>query len=379
MKTQSLEKKVGQLFLVGVPGTSLDRSKLQLLERLGIGGVVLFAHNYESIPQLVELTNSIQKSLTAEALGGLPGWIAVDHEGGRVQRFKDPFTVFPPQSLWGELNSPKTCFEAGFVMAKELRACGVNVNFAPVVDVLQHQTKAIGDRAYSKSPDVVATLGSATVRGLLKGGVFAVAKHFPGHGAVADDSHEDLPICNKNTSELEALDWIPFKKIFRSRVEGIMTAHILYPQIDPDRPATLSRRILQDILRKNMRYSKIIFSDDLEMGALVKKYSLKDSAFLAIEAGCEQILLCHEWNQIEEIHGYIVKAFESGALPMRKLDEIIEKISDTKKRFLTPFGFADRDVATAIVGAPDFKSVAESIRNRIPLEKGPSTAEGGDS
>ena len=364
--------------MVGVPGPTLDRSKIELLEKLGLGGVVLFSHNYENLDQLVDLTNSIQKSLTAEAHGGLPGWIAVDHEGGRVQRFKEPFTVFPPQNVWGELNSPKTCFEAGFVMAKELRACGVNLNFAPVVDVYQHPTKAIGDRAYSNSPEVVSTLGSATVRGLLKGNVFAVAKHFPGHGAVSEDSHEDLPICNKSVEELESLDWVPFKRIFRSRVEGIMTAHILYPQIDPDRPATLSRKILQDYLRKNMRYSKLIFSDDLEMGALKKRYSLKDSAFLALEAGCDQLLLCHEWNQIEEVHAYIVKAFESGALPMKKLDEIVEKVSETKKRFLNPFVFADKDLAKAVVGAPDFLAVAESIRNKIPVEKGPSTREGGE-
>ncbi len=378
MKPQSLQKKVGQLFIVGVPGTTLDRSKIELLEKLGLGGVVLFSHNYENLEQLVDLTNSIQKSLTAEAHGGLPGWIAVDHEGGRVQRFKEPFTVFPPQKVWGELNSPKTCFEAGFVMAKELRACGVNLNFAPVVDVFQHSTPTIGDRAYSNSPELVSTLGSATVRGLLKGNVFAVAKHFPGHGAIAEDTHAELPVCNKSVEELESLDWVPFKRIFRSRVEGIMTAHILYPQIDPDRPATLSRKILQDYLRKNMRFSKLIFSDDLEMGALRKRYSLKDSAFLALEAGCDQLLLCHEWNQIEEVHAYIVKAFESGALPMKKLDEIVEKVSETKKRFLNPFVFADKDLAKAVVGAPDFLAVAESIRNKIPVEKGPSTREGGE-
>jgi beta-N-acetylhexosaminidase len=375
-KTNSLEKRIGQLLIVGVPSTVLDRSKLDLLGRVGVGGVILFSNNYESIAQLVELTNSVQKTLTSEALDLLPGWIAVDHEGGRVQRFKDPFTVFPPLSQWGTLNSPKTCFEAGYVMAKELIACGVNMNFAPVVDVLQGPTtKAIGDRAFSDNAEVVANLGSAALRGLMKGGVLGVAKHFPGHGAVAGDSHKELPVCQKTVDELEASDWVPFRKIFRSRAEGVMTAHILYPKIDADRPATLSRKILQDYLRKSLRYSKLIFSDDLEMGALQEKYSLKDAAFLAIEAGCDQILMCHEWGQIEEVHAYLVNAFATGALPMKRLDESLARIQAAKKEFLLPFKFADRDFALAAVGAPDFKAIAEAIKSQKSIETGPSAKE----
>jgi beta-N-acetylhexosaminidase len=374
-KTNSLERKVGQLLMVGVPGTSLDRPKLDFLGRIGVGGVVLFKNNYETLPQLVELTNSIQKSLTAEAFQNLPGWISVDQEGGRVVRFGKPFTEFPAQAAWGELNSPKTCFEAGYVMGKELAACGVNVNFAPVIDVLQVNNKAIGDRAFGGDAEKVANLGSAALRGMMKGGVFAVVKHFPGHGSVDVDSHSDLPVCNKSVDELEQLDWIPFRKTFRSRVEGVMTAHILYPKIDPDRPATLSRRLLQEHLRKSLRYSKLIFSDDLEMGAIQKKYSLKDAAFLAVEAGCDQILLCHEWGQIEEVWSYLVNAFSTGALPQKRLDESIERIQDAKQRFLMPFKFANVDLASAIVGAPDFQAVATAIRNKEVVEAGPSTKE----
>jgi len=377
-KSQSLAKKVGQLFIVGVPGTSLDRPKLDFLGKIGIGGVVHFSANYESVDQLIELNNSIQKTLTAEAFEQMPAWICVDHEGGRVQRFKKPFTEWPPQSEWGAINSAKTCFEAGFVMAKELLAVGVNCNFAPVIDVLQSSSKAIGDRAYSSNPEQVAALGSATMRGLMKGGIFAVAKHFPGHGSVEVDSHHDLPVCNKTLDELEATDWIPFRKVFRARAEGVMTAHILFPKLDPDRPATLSRRILQEQVRKNLRFSKLIFSDDLEMGAIQKKYSLKDAAFLSIEAGCDQILLCHEWNQIEEVHAYLVNAFESGALPMKRLDESLERILAAKKRFLFPFKYAEVELAKAIIGAPDFQAVAQSIREGKAVEDGPSNKELGD-
>jgi beta-N-acetylhexosaminidase len=374
-KPNSLESKVGQLMMVGVPKPGLDRPALERLGRIGVGGVVLFKNNYESVAQLVELTNSIQKTVTAEAHESLPAWIAADQEGGRVQRFAEPFTHFPAQALWGELNSPKTCFEAGYVMAKELRACGVNVNFSPVIDVLQTQSKAIGDRAFSADPEMVANLGSATIRGLQKGGVLGVAKHFPGHGSVEVDSHADMPVCNKTVEELDAMDWIPFRRVIRSKAEAVMTAHILYPKIDPDRPATFSRKLLQEQLRKNLRHQKLIFSDDLEMGAIQKKYSLKDAAFLAVEAGCDQILLCHEWDQIEEVWVYLVKAFETGALPMKRLDESLERIHDAKRRMLLPFNYANAELARAIVGAPEFASVADSIRSKKPVESGPSTRE----
>lgn len=360
--------------MVGVPGTSLDRAKLDFLGRIGVGGVILFRENYQSVEQLCEMTNDIQKTLTSEAWEGLPAWIGVDQEGGRVRRLRDPFTEFPPAAVWGKLNSPKTVFEAGYVMGKELRACGVNMNFAPVIDVPEALDKSvIGDRAFSTEEEVVSSLGSAFVRGLLKGGVLGVAKHFPGHGTTSVDSHTELPTCAKTLEELDGKDFTPFKRAIRARVEGIMTAHIQFPKIDPDRPATLSRKILQDVLRKQLRYQKLIFSDDLEMGAIQKKYSLRDAAFLSIEAGCDQVLICHEWDRIEEVWDYLVKAFDSGGLPMKRLDESLERIRDAKSRFLKPFQFVTADLAKAVVGAPDFREVAKSLTEGRPVEAGPST------
>lgn len=376
MSAETLGKKVAQLLIAGVPGTTLDKRQLRFLEQSGLGGIILFKRNYQNLAQLIELTNAIQKAITAESFESLPAWIAVDQEGGRVQRFGEPFTVFPPAAEWGKINSPKTCFEAGFVMGKELRAAGVNVDFAPVLDVPTELNKqAIGDRAFSIDPETVAHLGSAASRGLQKGGVLSVIKHFPGHGAVEQDSHMDLPVCHKTAEELELKEWIPFRRALRARCEGVMTAHILYPKIDPDRPATLSRKILQDILRKQLRHSKLIFSDDLEMGAIIKKYSLKDAAFLAIEAGCDQLLICQDFDEVENVWTYLVKAFESGALPMKKLEESLERIREVKKSFLLPFQYANQELASVLIGAPDFKAVAQSIRDGQAVESGPSAKE----
>jgi len=368
-----LGKKVGQLLMVGVPGTSLDRAKLDFLGRIGVGGIVLFRENYESVAQICELTNDLQKTLTADAFEGLPAWVGVDQEGGRVRRFRDPFTEFPAAALWGNLNSPKTAFEGGYVIGRELRSVGVNMNFAPVIDVPDALDKSvIGDRAFSTQEEVVASIGSAFLRGLLKGGVLGVAKHFPGHGTTSVDSHTDLPTCAKTLEELDKKDFVPFKRAIRARVEGIMTAHIQFPKIDHDRPATLSRKILQDILRKHLRYQKLVFSDDLEMGAIQKKYSLQDAAFLSVEAGCDHVLICHEWDRIEEVWDSLVKAFDTGGLPMKRLDESLERIRDAKTRFLKPFHYVDSDLAKALVGAPEFREVAQAIKEGRAIENGPS-------
>jgi beta-N-acetylhexosaminidase len=371
---EDIESKVGQLITLGIPGTKLEGEVLHTLARIAPGGVILFKHNFQDLPQLIELNNALQKNLQPQSYQKWPVWISVDQEGGRVQRFKDPFTVFPAQGKWGELNSPKTCFEAGFVLARELKVAGVNTNFAPVIDVLQVQAKAIGDRAYSADPNVVAALGSATVRGLQKGGVLAVAKHFPGHGAVVADSHEELPICDKTIDELEAVDWVPFRKAIRSRCEGIMVAHVLFPKLDPDRPASLSRKIVQDQLRRNLRYTKLVFTDDMEMGALKDRYELKEASFLAIEAGCDQLIFGHDWEKVEEIKEHLVKAFMDGVLPMSRLNESIERIQEAKLR-LQPYRAASKSDASVIVGGQSFREVAEMIAQGKVVENGPSTLE----
>jgi beta-N-acetylhexosaminidase len=367
------DKIIGQMMIVGFKGTVPTRAQLDTLARIGVGGVILFKQNYESVAQLVELTNAVQRAVIPTAPEGLPAWIAVDHEGGRVQRFGAPFTTFAPAAVWGKLNSPKTCFEAGYVQASELRACGVSINFSPVVDVPPTmEAPGLGDRVFSTDAETVANLGSATIRGIQKGGILGVAKHFPGHGSANVDSHIDLPVCTKSVADLEAVDWVPFRRVIRARADGVMTAHMLVPSIDPDRPATLSRKILQDHLRKGLRHTKLIFSDDLDMGAIRNKHGLKDAAFLAVEAGCDHLLICHSFDELEETWTYLVKAVESGALPQKRILECWERIAETKKRYLLPYAERQANLAEQIVGCAEFKAVAEAIAEGRPIEKGPS-------
>lgn len=364
-----LEKKVAQLFIVGVPGKTLSPQEQKLIERLGPGGYILFKHNIESVEQTIELNNSLQKSSDIGAWRSLPSWISVDQEGGRVQRVREPAAIWPPAKLLGQLNSPKTAYEAGFTMATELASLGFNVNYAPVLDVPDDWSNpALGDRCFSTDPEIVASMGSAFLRGIQRAGVLAVAKHFAGHGAVKVDSHVELPTCHRSIEQLRDCDWVPFRRAIRARVEGVMTAHVLYEDIDSERPATLSRRVLQDHLRKELRFSKLIFTDDMGMGAISQKYSLEESVFLAIEAGCDQILLCHNFDELESVCMNIVRAFESGALPKSKLDEAIERIQSSKQKWLNPVRYADPSKAKDILGSETSKKIVEAILSQRAIE-----------
>jgi beta-N-acetylhexosaminidase len=370
-----IHRKLAQLFIVGIPGTKLDGNSLHALMRMGVGGVILFKANYESPEQLIELTNALQKNVQTSSFENLPLWIGVDQEGGRVQRFKEPFTILPALETLGKINSPKTCFEAGFIVAQELRSVGVNLNFAPVIDVRQTEAPVIGDRSFSRDCQVVANLGSALIRGQQKGGVLSVAKHFPGHGGATVDSHEDLPKVEKTLAEFEELDWQPFRRAVRSRVEGVMTAHILCPNLDPGKPATLSKKILQDILRKDIRFNKLIFSDDMEMGAIAKHFSAKDSVMMAVEAGCDHLIFGHKLELAEEALDNLTTAFVDGALPMARLDESLERIRDAKRRLIMPYRPAKNEKAKEIISHPEFRKISEAIARGEAVDAGPSDME----
>lgn len=369
-----IARKVAQLLFVGVPSTSLSSEDKKKLLTLGPGGVIYFKRNYENLSQIISLTNEIQAAVIPNSFRGLPTWIGVDHEGGRVQRFGEPFTKIPAAKVWGDLNSPKTTFELGFIMAKELHSVGVRINFAPVADVPRDlNSPGIGDRAFSLDPDTVANLASATVRGLQKGGVLAVCKHFPGHGPANVDSHSELPKCHITKEQLEECDWMPFRRAIRARCDGIMTAHILNTALDTERPATLSKKIIRGLLRSELRFQKLVFSDDMEMGAIVNEYGIEDACMMAVEAGCDHVLICQNVDAALSVHERIVKAFEGKLLPMSYLEESLTRIQEMKAQYIGAYKPATVDFAKAVLGAPDFQAVAEAVRQQQVVENGPST------
>lgn len=323
--------ELGQLIMTGVSGTSLTEEESKFLEEENIGGVLLFSHNYDNPAQLAELVNSIQQTRNE-----YPLFIAVDNEGGRVFRFKDHFTQFPPMYHVGLTDSPKLCFHIAKIMADELSACGVNVNFAPVCDVWTNpNNKVIGDRAFGKDEETVSKFVSSIIRGLQTHGVLSCAKHFPGHGHTTKDSHYDLPILKRSREELEELEFKPFTKAIKSRVEFVMMAHLIVDSIDNELPTSLSPKAYQ-ILRDELKFTKLIITDDMEMQAITDHYSVEDAAVMAILAGADMI----EYRSMDAARKALEGLKEAKKTKKIKNDHFnqsLARISDAKKTYLSEY------------------------------------------
>jgi beta-N-acetylhexosaminidase len=284
--------------MLDVEGTELNDADRRRLSHPLVGGVILFARNYESPEQIAAMCREIH------ALRYPPLLIAVDHEGGRVQRFREGFTAIPPMRAFGELwhahphTARRLAREAGYVMGAELRAVGVDFTFAPVLDLDHGASGVIGNRAFSRLPEAVVDLAHALVLGLQEAGVNAVGKHFPGHGYVRADSHLDVPVDERDLDTLRTEDLVPFKRLVELGLAGIMPAHVIYPEVD-DQPAGFSRRWLHDILRGELHFEGIIFSDDLSMEGARVAGGAVERAEAALRAGCDMALLCNRPDQAD--------------------------------------------------------------------------------
>ena len=286
---------------VGFDGKSLPVTLSRRLEVGEVGGVVLYSRNIESPAQVRGLCREIR---SAAGRGDPFPLIAVDQEGGRVARFKEPpFTWFPPAracSLFCCRN--ETVAEAvGAATAAELRAVGIDVNFAPVLDVDSNPANpVIGDRAFSEDPRTVAALGIAFAKGSLSRGILPVGKHFPGHGDTSADSHQELPVVRAGRQTLLRRELLPFRRAARAGIPALMTAHVMYPALDRVLPATLSRKILHDLLRKRLQFRGAVISDALEMKAIAGRFGMGEAAVLAVTAGCDVVLVCRGENEQAE-------------------------------------------------------------------------------
>ena len=278
--------------MVDVAGFGLTPGDVARLRHPRVGSVILFARNFDSPLQLVELCRAIRALRAPELL------IAVDHEGGRVQRFRKGFTLVPPMAelgkLWDRdrvraLESARGC---GFVIGAELQAHGVDFSFAPVLDVDYGESGVIGDRALHREPMAIAALGGALQEGLAATGMIAVGKHFPGHGYVRADSHHDVPVDERSLAEITAADLVPFQRL-AATLGGVMPAHVVYPKVDP-RPAGFSPVWLKEILRGKLGFEGVIFSDDLSMEGARTAGGVVARAHAALDAGCDVVPLCND-------------------------------------------------------------------------------------
>jgi beta-N-acetylhexosaminidase len=286
----------------------LEAATQRTLEQLHAGAVILFRRNAGTPAQVAALTAQLH------ALPSRP-LVAIDHEGGRVMRLGPPFTQFPAAAAIGQTGDARVAYRVGRAMALELASVGIDMSFAPVLDVHSNPANPIiGDRAYGSDPALVSEMGIAMMQGLLDGGVVPCGKHFPGHGDTARDSHVELPVVRRTREELQGTELAPFRAAIAAAIPMLMTAHVLYPALDPDHPATVSRAILTDLLRTRLGFAGVIASDDLDMRAIADHQSIGDAAVATLRAGADALLVCQDLNHAVAAFGAIDRAVTDGVL-----------------------------------------------------------------
>lgn len=332
-KRKDIEWKLAQMFIVGFRGPVLTQPTAEFFKEYQPGGTIYFAHNYESPALVAELSENVQNTREKSSM---PLFISVDHEGGKVQRFRKQFTHFPEPVEIGEINSPKLAFMVAEVMARELRAVGVNLDFHPLCDIhTRASNPVIGRRSFGMDDELVSRMSSAMVRGFIASGMVSCVKHFPGHGDTTVDSHFELPRMDVPWEKLMERELKPFIRTIRSRVDMIMTAHILNSSLDPLYPATLSYSTVTNRLRKELRYNKLVITDDMQMDAVVKNFGEEDMVALAINAGVD-ILLYRDEERGRRAMDSAFKFLESGRITPEQVEASYARIKEVKERVLMP-------------------------------------------
>jgi beta-N-acetylhexosaminidase len=349
--------KIGQLFMVGFEGTAVSSDLAAFIREYKPGGVILFARNLESTDQIVELTNNLQACSPHSPL-----LISIDQEGGRVSRLPKDFTILPPCEVLGRCNSSELAYGAAAVVARELRAVGINMNLAPVLDVNSNPANpVIGDRAFGSTPAPVCVLGLATVRGLQDNRVVACGKHFPGHGDTSADSHKEMPVVTASRERLEQVELPPFRHAAENGVATTMTAHVLYRALDEQRPATLSPAIVGKLLRETLRYDGVVLTDDLEMHAIIDHYGVEEATVRSILAGCDMPLICKDRDREVAAITALDKAVADGTIPVERLEHSLARVSRLKARYLLPYRPAVISDARLVVGCRTHRALLRSI------------------
>jgi beta-N-acetylhexosaminidase len=332
MSPAALRRQIGQLLVAGFDGHQIPPELRSLAKEFGLGGVILFARNVGEPEQVAELCFEASR-LTPD----LPPWVSVDQEGGRVARLKAPFTEWPPMATLGRSGDMQLAERFARALAAELKAVGITLDYAPVLDVQTNpKNTVIGDRALAENATDVARLGAAIIRTLQGEGIAACGKHFPGHGDTTADSHHELPLIEHPPERLREVEWVPFRAAADAGVAAIMSAHVLVPSLDDTRPATLSRRVITNVLRGELRFDGVIFSDDLEMKAIASQYAVPAAAVEAIDAGCDGALICSGDHDMQAAAlEAIVHAVEEDRLRLPRVEDALKRQQRAKERFLT--------------------------------------------
>ncbi|SFS59488.1 beta-N-acetylhexosaminidase [Marininema halotolerans] len=378
LKRMSIEEKVGQMMMVGFKGSEPTAEIRDLITKAHAGNIILFSwsENVGEPTQVAKLTNGLQK-IAAKTPHQLPLLIAMDQEGGVVARLTQHAMELPGNMALGATRSTKGAYTAARLTAAEMRAVGVNMNLAPDVDVnVNPANPVIGVRSFAENPQLVADMGAAAIQGYQQHGVIATAKHFPGHGDTAVDSHLGLPVIDKTRAQLEEVELVPFKRAIKSKVDAMMTAHIHVPAFDPtpDLPATLSKPILTDLLRKELNYKGIIITDAMTMAGVSGTFGgVPKASVKAVQAGADMVLLTPELTTQEQMEVYqeLVRAVYAGEISKKRMDESVRRILQVKSKYhLVHHRYVHVNRVEQRVGTSQHRKKAEELaRKSITLVK----------
>lgn len=352
-------------FLVGFDGITLPPQLGDFLAH-GLTGVALFPRNFTSAEGLRALAEEIQNA------AGRPTLIAIDQEGGRQFSLPEPFTQWPSAGEIGSLDDPEIVERVARSIARELRAVGCNMDFAPMLDLsLRLDSPVTSERSFGNIPEHVGRMGAAFVRGLAAGGLLGCAKHFPGHGDTQIDPHQDLPVFQVGAERLQKMELVPFRNAIAAGVPAIMTAHVLLPRIDSVRPASLSRSIVHELLREWLGFRGVCVADDLGMGAIRKRRSPAEAAIETFQAGSDLALLCHAWALLEPTIEAVARVHAGGNLNFNEWAMSHERIERLRAQVADPSAAPPLDV----VGCTEHRALAnevfEKIRAKSELVKTP--------
>ena len=329
INSMTLDEKIGQMIITGFNGSEYNDDMDRLINEYKVGGVILFARNIEDSNQMIDLTRALQ-----ENNNNLPLFISIDEEGGRVSRLPDDVEKFPSAFTIGLINNQQTAYENGKEIGYTLKRLGINLDYAPVLDIYSNENNTvIGDRAFSTEESIVSTMGIATMEGIEDSDIIPVVKHFPGHGDTEVDSHYGLPIVYKTLEELRNFEFIPFVKAIESGCDVIMVSHIILNEVDSSNPASLSKIVISDLLRKDLEFDKVVITDDMSMGAITSIMSIEEACIKSIKAGCDILLLGNAYEEIEQVIDSIKLKLYNGEISEEQINKSVKRILELKKKY----------------------------------------------
>ncbi|MGE6378531.1 glycoside hydrolase family 3 N-terminal domain-containing protein [Peribacillus muralis] len=358
LESMTLEEKVGQLMMVGFKGTKASRKINELIEKKHIGGVIYFDRNMKSPKQVARLSNSLQQTAEQSTLS-LPLMVAVDQEGGDIIRMKESVSPFPAQQDLGQHASAEDMYKVAKLNGTELSSMGININFAPVLDLSETDKRSVGE-----DPEKVYRYGKKAIQGLNDASVTGALKHFPGNGRSEVDPHVDTSSVKADQLDLENSDIYPFKRIISEMDDQsffVMVTHIKYPAYDQQKPASLSKVIIEDLLRGKLNYGGLVITDDLEMGAVNKYFSYEEMGMEAILAGADILLVCHEYTHELEVYEGLLEAVKAGKVPMERIDQSVKRVLAYKLQTMNRTK-ADPDQAEKMVKSPESLKYLDSLK-----------------